>query len=247
MTQISGQTNNLDLYSDARKWCGIPTSDTTTYPLAEFVRDANFGLDRVISLIMRADGKWQFDDTNQTDAILSVADLVANQQDYAISIAFLKIKKLRIKDSSGNLITLKPIDRRQLTDQQLRKDAGDPKFYDKLGNSLYLHPKPSYASTEGLEIQFQRGASYFVYDDTTKAPGFATQFHRLISLYGAFDYCSSNDMESKAIKIQNKINLMEAELIEFYANRDEDQKIGLRVAKEDYGQLTGGISNPDGF
>lgn len=245
--QLLGETNDLDLYSDARKWCSIGLTDTTTLTLAEFVLSANFGLDRVISLIMKADGKWQFDDTNQTDSLISTSDLVANQQDYGIAITFLKIKKLRIKNSAGDWITLKPIDRRQASDSLLTRDAGDPKYYDKLGNSMFLYPKPDYASTGGIEIQSQRGASYFIVTDTTKVPGFATQFHRLISLYGALDYCEANELDRKAQKIQNKINLMEVELVEFYSSRDTDQKIGLRTKREDYGQISGGVYNQDGF
>ncbi len=238
--QLSGETNNLDLYSDARYWAGIGTSDTTTLPLATFVRSANFGLDRVIALIMRADGKWQFDDTNNSGELLDVStSLVSGTQAYSIGLTWLKIKKVRIKDSAGNWVTLNPVDRRQLTDSQLRADAGDPKYYDKLGNYLYLHPKPNYASASGLEIQYQRGASYFAYNDTTKTPGFATQFHRLISLYGAKDYCSVNDLDKRVSKIQTEIDRMELELIEFYSVRDTDQKIGLRTQREDYG-ISGG-------
>ena len=142
--QLSGEANNLDLYSDARFWCGIPRTDTTTYTLAEFVRNANLGLQRVISLILKADGTWQHDDTNLTTELLDVTTaLVSGTQKYAIKIAWLKIAKVRIKDPAGNFVTLQSVDRRQLTDNQLRADAGDPKRYDKLGNWLYLHPKPN--------------------------------------------------------------------------------------------------------
>ena len=244
---LSGETNKLDLYSEARSWSGIPLTDTTTLTLANFVRSANFGLDRVIALIMRADGKWQFDDANNSGEVLDVSTaLVSGTQIYAIGITWLKIKQVRIKDTGGNWITLDSVDRRQLNDSQLTADAGDPKHYDKLGNYLYLHPKPNYDSAGGLEVQFQRGASYFVYNDTTKTPGFATQFHRLIALYGALDYCEINDLDKRASKVQNKITSMEAELIEFYSARDTDQKVGLRTSREDYGQ-GGSTFNRDGF
>ena len=261
--QLSGENNNLDLYSDARYWCGIPLTDTTTLDLPTFVRSANFGLDRVISIILRADGKWQFDDSNNSGELLDITtDLVAGTQKYAILLIWLKIKKVRIKDSAGNFITLHPIDRDILTDNQLRADAGDPKRYDKLGNFLYFHPTPNHSATAGIEVQFQRGASFFLFDDTTKEPGFATDFHRLISLYGALDYCEINDLDRRAQKIRLKIGNppmdgipgsgMEGELAAHYARRDTDQKVGLRVRREDYGQFSDGSTNvgrrnPDGF
>lgn len=264
--QLSGETNNLDLYSDARYWCGIPLTDTDILDLPTFVRSANFGLDRVIALVLRADGKWQFDDTNNsaTELLDTTTNLVAGTEKYAIALTWLKIKKIRIKNSAGDLVTLHPIDRDVLSDLQLRADAGDPKRYDKLGNWIYPHPKPNYSSPNGMEIQYQRGASYFVFDDTTKTPGFATQFHRLISLYGALDYCNINDLDKRAAKILKMIGNppdtdqgikgsgMEGELVAHYSHRDTDQKVGLRTRTEDYGQYDGSnrnrtLRNPDGF
>lgn len=251
--QFNSETNNLDLYSDARFWCGISSSDTTTYPLADFTRNANFALDKVTALIFKSDGKWQWDDTVQTSELLDVnTALVANTQKYAVSVTWLKIGKVRVKDQQGNWITLEPADRRNLTDNQLTATAGNPKQYDILGNWLYLHPKPSYSLSGGLEIQFQRGASYFATTDTTKTPGFATHFHRLISLYAALDYCEVNSLDKRASKIRANIQTMEAELIQHYSSRDADAKVYLKIQNEDYGQI--GLSdderlsvNPDGF
>ena len=236
----------MDLYSDARFWCGIANTDTTTYPLADFTRNANFALDRVSSLIM----KW--DDTNNTDLPIATTSLVASQQDYGIAVGHLKVLKVRIKDQQGNWVSLDPINRRDLTDSQLTATAGDPKRYDKAGNSLFLYPKPSYASSGGLEVQFQRGASYFATTDTTKTPGFATHFHRLVSLYAALDYCETNDFDKRAAKIRANIQTLEAELITHYSSRDLDAKISLKIQNEDYGQIglsqDGRLSsNPDGF
>ena len=119
--QISGETNNLDLYSEARDWCGIPLTDTTTLPLSTFVRSANFGLDRVNVLVLRSDGKWQFDDTNNsaTELLDTTSSLVSGTEKYAIALTWLKIKRIRIKDSAGNWITLISIDRNVLSDSQI--------------------------------------------------------------------------------------------------------------------------------
>jgi len=262
--QLSGETNNLDLYSDARKWCGIDLTDTTTLPLAEFVLSANFGLSRVNSLILRSDGKWQHNDENLSTELLDLTtNLVAETQKYAIKTTWLKIKKVRIKNQQGEFVTLQPVDREQLSDLQLRADSGDPKYYDKLGRFLYLYPKPNYSSTGGMEVQFQGDADLFAFDDTTKQPGFASQFHRLISLYGALDYCEQNDLEKRVGKILLKIGTpqldgargtgMEGELMAHYSDRDTDQKVGLRTRREDFGQNYSNSnsrnsgSNPDGF
>jgi hypothetical protein len=253
--RVSGETNDLDLYSECLSWCGIDETDTTTLPLKTFVRSANFGLDRVISLILRA-GRKEFDDNNNSGELLDVTEnLVSGKAKYAIDVTWLKMGRVRIKDSSGNFVTLQEVDRRDLTDAELRADNGDPKKFYNLGNYSYLVPAPNYDSSGGLERQYQRGASYFAYDATTTVPGFDSDFHILIALYGARDYCEKNDLEKRAAKIRAKIGNppsegivgsgLENELMERYTSKDIDEKVGLRTSIEDYGQDGSGSINPE--
>jgi hypothetical protein len=230
----NSETNQDDLVSDITFFTD---ADTIAYPLADRARNANRGLDRVVQLILKSDGHWEWDDTVQSTELLDVSTaLVSGTQKYAIGITWLKIGKVRIKDSAGNWISLTPKDRKLLTDAELTASASTPKYYDRMGNFIYLYPKPNYASTGGLEIQYQRGAAYFVPGDTTKTPGFASHFHRLISLYSALDYCEVNDMEKRASKIQAKIKLLEEELVAHYADRSGDDQPAMRVQKEDFGE-----------
>ena len=249
--QLNSETNGLDLYSDARFLCGIDeTTDTTTYPIKAFVRNANFGLDKVNALVLKADGGWIFDDTNQTGELLDVTNnLVSGTQKTALSLTWLTIQRVRIKNQNGSWITLPEINRKSQNDAQLTATSGTPSSYFHLGNYLYFDKAPNYSSTGGLEVQFQRGPSYFVYTDTTKAPGFATQFHRLISYYSALDYCETKYLQDRAAMIRNRIGAppdllnnqagsgMEKELVDFYTRRDEDAKTTLTPQREDFGQL----------
>lgn len=248
----NSETNNLDIYSDGRFWCGIANTDTTTYPLSDFTRGANFGLDRVTMLILKADGKWQHDDTVQTTELLDVSTaLVSGTKKYAIPVTWLKISMVRIKDSGGNWKILNnQKDRKQWSDSQLTASSGEPKEYDLLGNWLYLDKPPNYASTGGLEVTYQRGPSYFITTDTTKTPGFASHFHRLIPLYCALDYCEVNDLAKRSAAIRLKIDKLEQELVIHYSDRNVDEGLSITVQSEDYGQssLGGSVStNPDGF
>ncbi|MGF6428221.1 hypothetical protein [Bradyrhizobium elkanii] len=246
--QFNGESNNLDLYSEARIWAGIDVSDTATYPIAEFTRDANFGMDRCVSIIQHADGTWEWDDYNNSDLPIATTDLVAGQQDYGLAATHRKIRRVRTKDAQGNWITLEPVDRHTLTDAELNEDNGTPRKYDLIGMSVMLYPAPSYDMDGGLELEHDRGASYFATTDTTKQPGFDSQFHRLIALYGALDYCERNALEARAASIRNRLGRapdpiandpgagMEKDLANFYANRDVDQRPQLTPRKEDYGQ-----------
>jgi len=236
--QISGETNNLDLYSDARFLCGILLTDTTTYPLADFVRNANFGLDKVNALAMKADGKWKFIDNNSATGMIdtSVA-LESGTPTYAIPITWLKMGRVRAKDAQGNFNTLTPVDRRQLSDSKLNDSTGgNPKYYVQEGTVVRLLPTPNYDSTGGLEVQQQMGSTYFAYNATTTVPGFDSRFHRLISLYGAKDYCVVNSLNERSSFINAELLIMEQEFMVAISSRDSDQKATLIGKREDFGQ-----------
>ena len=238
MVQVSGETNNLDLYSDARFLCGILLTDTTTYPLADFVRNANFGLDKVNALAMKADGKWKFIDNNSATGMIdtSVA-LESGTPTYAIPITWLKMGRVRAKDAQGNFNTLTPVDRRQLSDSKLNDSTGgNPKYYVQEGTVVRLLPTPNYDSTGGLEVQQQMGSTYFAYNATTTVPGFDSRFHRLISLYGAKDYCVVNSLNERSSFINAELLIMEQEFMVAISSRDSDQKATLIGKREDFGQ-----------
>lgn len=228
--EINSGTNSI--IADIDFWA---KTDGTLYTLAEKIRNANLALDRVTSLIMRSDTTWEWDDSNNTDLPIAVTNLVAGQLDYSLSVNHLKIVKVRIKDRNGVFYTLDPINRRDLSDHELNA-TGTPRGYDKIGMSIMPYPVPDYSQTAGIEVQFQRVASYFTTDDTTKEPGFAPQFHRLIPLYAALDYCETNGMDAQSARIRNRIERMEVELVEFYSSRDYDKPHRISFKQEDWGQ-----------
>ena len=235
----------LSLYHDALYWAKANSTQLPVDP--DFTRFANMALDTVDALIKKSDAVWEWDDSNNTDLPIATSDLVANQEDYSVPVTHAKILRVRVKDQGGSWVTLEPVDRRQVSDSELN-DSGTPSKYDKIGNSIFPIPKSSYSSTGGIEVQFQRGASYFTTSDTTKTPGFAVQFHRLISLYAALDYTDRNSMDRQSIKIRERIKEMREDLMDYYATRDHDSNPSLRVRKEDYGASELGDSSiPKGF
>lgn len=239
-------STHLSLYHLALRWAQAAATD---YPFAEFVQSANVWLDKVVAIILRNDNTWEFEDINNTDIPLATTDLVAAQEDYSLAASHLKILRIRVKNSQGNWITLQPIQRRELSDAQLR-ETGTPSGYDKLGNSLFLTPIPDYASSGGLEVQFQRGGSYFATGDTTKEPGFASSFHEIIALGAALDFCDINGKEKQAEAIRARLGTEPigsdegsgflAALATHYRTRDYDrpQTISLKQSNRSTGLLT---------
>lgn len=214
------------------------TDGPTIYPIAQKTRNINRWYDRVVSLILEADGRWEYDDSNQTDLPIATTNLVSGQRDYGIAGAtFLRVLKVVCKDSSGTWRVLKPISKHDRDAINLLEDrnTGTPLRYDKLASSIFLDPEPNYASTAGLKVYFQRSFVVFAVTDTTKVPGFSSLFHRLLSLGAAYDFALAKGMNTKMSILRGEIDRMEVSLLQFYANRGRDEKVSLKVRKEDYG------------
>jgi hypothetical protein len=200
-------------------------TNSTTYPLKDKARRANIGLNKFVTIAMESDTRWQFDDTNYTDKPIATTNLVASQSDYTMGLDMLKVLKIQVKDTNGNFVELDPIDIND-SDEPLETrfaTAGQPQYYDKVGNSIILYPAPSANSTGGLKVFFQRDASPFASTDTTKTPGIPSIFHPLIALYMAEPYLLEKGMKAYN-GILNKITILEEQVREFYSKRNKDER-----------------------
>lgn len=228
-------------------------SDSTTYPITQKTANVNRALDNVVSAILGADGRWQWDDTNYTDLPIGVTDLVSGQQDYSFDTEYLVLTRLEVKDPNGNWQYLTPIDQNDLNYSTLNyrdnvpgyvyvegqslsdflKTPGTPLYYDKLASSVFLYPKPDYSSDGALKAYFQRRADYFTVSDTTKEPGFAKHLHRYLSISAAYDFALTNGL-SKAGTLKQELLALEQKITEFYAYRPKDEKVIIRPHVENW-------------
>jgi len=212
---------------------------TTDYAAADILANINEYYNEVVSLILSADGKWEWDDNNQTTLPVSTTNLVSGQADYEISgSTFLDLLRVEMKDENGNGVQLEPIsyeDRNGTAMTEWAKTNATPQYYDKVGNSIILYPTPNYNSTAGLKTYYQRPPSYFVVSDTTKTPGFNPLFHRYLSIGAAIDYCSVNSMNDRLSFLIPKLTQMKKDIISAYSTRSKDVKISLKMANGEYG------------
>ena len=215
----------------------LTSTDSTSFPDATLVVEANNALDRVVSLIMQSDGRWQWDDENNTDLPIATTGVVSGQQDYTLSVSHLQMLRVEIQDSTGNWTKLKALDQADVFDQSLESfptvaagqtTSGLPVWYDKVGNSLFLYPVPNYSQDASLKVYFKRGPSYFTTADTTKAPGFNSLYHELIPLWIAYNFAIANG-KSNANAVMEQIQLKEDALKDDYSVRGKDDHIGLRA------------------
>ncbi len=209
----------------------LTSTNASSYPDSILITEANNALDRVTSLILQSDGRWQWDDENNTDLPIATTALVANQQDYSLAVSHLQETRLEVQDNNTTpqWHKLIPIDQSDLYSQAMVKSStfgGLPAFYDKIGNSFFLYdatlnPAPNYSQAASLKIYFKRPPSYFVTADTTKSPGFNQLYHELIPLWISYNYAIANG-KANATLLMNQIVLKEQALQDDYASRDKD-------------------------
>lgn len=205
--------------------------------LQTFTRYANNAMDRITSIIFDADGRWQWDDANNTDYPIATSNLTALQKDYPFSITQLNIARIECQDQNGKYQRLLPLDINDIviSVNDFETVNGTPLFYDKLANSLFLYPTPSYSTVndingnpQGLKVWFQRAANYFLTSDTTKEPGFVSIFHRLVALWSSYYYASKRELPL-AESLMEQIEVMEDQLQDFFLTRGKDEHRTMRA------------------
>jgi hypothetical protein len=205
----------------------------STERMYDFTARINRAYDKLATLLMSVDGRWQFDDTNYTDLPIGKTALTSGQQDYAFDIEHLDVEKVLALDEAGNKYILKPFDIHDpiatpfLT--EVSTAGGIPQYYDKKGPSMFLYPTPNYTKANGLIVHYRRKPVYFVYTDTTEAVGVPAIFHRYLSLEASLDYAVS-----KMLPVKNDLNTrvkeMEESIKEWYSKRSRDESLFIRPA-----------------
>lgn len=200
-------------------------TNSSSYPAASMLIDINQAYNRVVSLILQADGRWQWDDDNRTDLPIATTTITASQQDYTIAVAHLKLLRAEIKQNGATYFSrLDPIDQVDDPGALNNVDTGIPYCYDMQGGSVFLYPIPNYTQAASLKLHFQRGPDEFTSGQVTagvKSPGFNSLYHDLIPLWVAYDYAISNGLPVAGgffAEIQRK----EDQIVRDYGKRNKD-------------------------
>lgn len=206
--------------------------------LYQFAERINRAQDRLVFLLMTADGRWQYDDTNYTDYGIATTNIVSGQKDYTFNVSHLEIEKVLIYQGASvtSYKLIDPIDQNDPDAtgylENISTNVGLPIRYDKRANSIFLDPTPNYNSTAGLKIYFKRGPSYFLYSDTTTVPGFASIFHGFLAIHASAHYALDRTMKN-AGNLFELLAKEEKAIKEFYSQRNNDEKPRMNPSFED--------------
>lgn len=207
-------------------------STSASYPVADKIRNVNIAYQNVARLIWESADGWQYDDSNVSTLPVATSTMVHGQQDYEVPTDAQKIERVEVKDSAGNFIKIRPIDIHDVTIamSEFNETFGMPIYYDMVGRSVTLYPAPSsgYATmASGLKVYVSRDVEAFVTGDTTKRPGYAKAFHRILSYAAALDY--TRNEEDRRFYVQQK-DQMEKALQRFYQKRNVEYKTTIKPA-----------------
>ena len=161
---------------------GITGNDTL---LRQFCGYNNLAWKEIKMAIMSVDKHSKSDDSAWGNYPEAPITLVVGQRDYSVPVAntglelntFLRLNKIWVADASGNRTELTQMD----IDEDFVYTNGTPTKYRLHGSSIFLNIPPN-ASSVTLYVLFQRANDDFLYDDTTREPGFLVTYHDLIPL-----------------------------------------------------------------
>ena len=234
-------TNKKGLIQDCEDLLGMEdgTISGDTNLLKRFTRMINNWYRTVNAWIWEASAEWEYDDSNYTDLPIATTDLVDEQQDYTLPTWAQKIIRVEVKDNEGNWWKLEPIDQSQVDDAltEFEETPGLPKYYDIVGRSIFLYPKPDedeVTLTGGLKIYVSRSIDEFDYDDTTTEPGFNSDFHQLLSVGASLDYAIGFGLTDKITPLRERLERLKESLQAYYGRRHQDFKAKIIPHEESY-------------
>jgi len=218
-------------------------ANSTSFTSTQITTDVNLGIDNLLLMLFGqgAGGRWQIDDSNQTDYPIITTDLVASQRDYAFtndgsSNLILDIYKVQAMDSAGVYHDLDYVDimggdaPTTMTDGQ--NTTGTPTVYDLTGNGIILDLIPSYAKTNGLRAFVNRESTYFTASDTTKKWGYTGLYHEYLVLYASYQYARAKSLPNRD---SIKVDLLELEdKIKKHSGQRHRVAVRFEPAVEDY-------------
>jgi hypothetical protein len=200
----------------------LTNSSSATYPDEDLIRNINRHYDDVVTLIWDSVGDWSFDDSNANTLPIATCSLVDGQQQYSLPTIARKIERVEVQDDEGNWVLLKPIDKSQINValDEYKSTPGLPQEYNLIGENIFLYPPP-----DANEVTLQDGLKVYISRSVTPlsasgdSPGFASEFHRILSLGAAQDFCIANELASKEADLRREKERLILQLKTFYAQR----------------------------
>ncbi len=200
------------------------------YPSEAIKRNLNVHYDTAVLNIWNAVSDWEFDE-GVTNLPIAYTNLVADQDNYQLPTEAREIDRIEVKDQNGNFVRLTPIDHNAEPTIETNQ-KGMPNRYDMIGRSIMLYPIPNYNADEGLLIKMSKSVTQL--DEGTDEPKIEREFHRLLSLGAAMDWCIAKGNPTKKRELEREIMKLKRKLTAFYSQRNKDYTAKIVPRRNDY-------------
>jgi hypothetical protein len=222
----NGDSDNQDLVSLCDDFVN---TNSVTYPIKEKTRAANKTLRKIWAWIFAAYGGWQYDDSNNTDFPVAKTNLTSGQQDYSLPPGTLTVRGVEILLQGGAVYQrLYPLNEEQLIENGISEGSffttnGVPLYYRVIGGSIKLYAAPNYTISNGLRVTFDRGSVAFASSDTTKVPGFASEFHEAVAVGMAQEYARRNNLSGDFSFLSEDMKEYQRNIKDYYSARYQEK------------------------
>lgn len=181
----------------------LTNTDTTQYPLKAITRAVNKWNKQVWAWIWEAYGGWKYQDSNDSGEPYADVNSVSGVSKIAIPTAATSITGFAYLDTASSEyrplrpITLEQIEQRGFTLNNFMDTPSTPLYYLPLGNFIYVFPALNASVTSGYRVYLDRASSAFASTDTTKTPGFVSEFHEVLAVGAAFEFAKRKGLSNK--------------------------------------------------
>ena len=214
---------------------GVISGDETT--LRQTTADVNETVYDLTTEIMLMQDSFDWDDPYKTDYPIATTPLVADQRDYQFdSISFLKLKRVDITYDGTTWYRATAFDSASLNDPLGNEATIDTLFensapqYDPKAFGFWLYPRATTAEvTAGAKarIEYSRGHTEYVYDDTDKEAPIDRPFHDLIAVGASLKNPALTTTQYQ--KLQVIWQEGKERMIQHYSQRNEDTFLNIGV------------------
>jgi len=199
--------NYSDLRNDVYFLCNTTSA---SYATADVLRNINRAYNEVTYMIWDAQDAWQFDDRTNTDLPYFRQTLTHATQEYTIPSTIQKISRIEVYNDTSAWCRVDPMDNPDIEAAlpEYQDTAGLPLKYALRGNYISLYPAPSSAqvhTTSGLAFYGSRDVTEFAGTVATAVPGFAKQFHRILTYSAAIDFEENTERLQKFLRERDSL------------------------------------------
>ncbi len=250
--QFNSHATSQDCVSEILRICNATITD---YPAVDITRRFNAAMDRYFALAFESDGRWNFDDINNTGEPIDEYNITSGTNKYKLddfTMDIINIIKVEILTADAKGIELIPETMRSLGtsspnnesgkigtvmretfhQRYVNAPAGTPTHYIKYGDYIYLTPNPNYTEANGLILYVNTAPNYMASTDTTKVPGIVTIHHNYLCRKAALPYLIEKNMK-QAAAVKQQIMEDEDDVRRYFSRRTKDIKQRMTAKVED--------------